>query len=284
MTKGELAVLVRELNLVFDIVRLVDVTLTKQFSVDDKGELTAQPYRCFGVWNKKRRCENCISAKAFLKRKRMTKFEFIGHEVYHVTAMYIEVEDVPYVLEMVARITDEALFGAYGKSEFVEAITRYNKKLYTDPLTGVYNRRYYEDQLSGLPGHCKVAMLDVDDFKNINDTYGHLAGDMALRAVAVAISFYIRETDAVIRYGGDEFLIIFQEITTKAFAERLEAVRKTVSETKLDEYEGMQLSVSIGGARCRSSISDAVREADRMLYKAKATKNEVWLEAEDEKD
>lgn len=277
MTNAQTRLLFQQLEMVFDIVRLVDVSQNKQFYFNSDGSLEAEPYRCFTVWRKNQRCENCISAKAFIKKSRMTKFEFVDDEIYHVTAMYIEVENKPYVLEIVSKITDEALFGAYGKNEFSETISRYNQKLYKDPLTGVYNRRYFDDQLSGLTEYFAVAMLDVDNFKIINDTYGHQAGDDALRAIVDTVSSQIRETDAFIRYGGDEFVIIFQNMSKFAFSEKLEDIRKTVNKIVLEKHPSISLSVSIGGSFSSGRTVDSLEKADKMLYEAKRDKNTIKI-------
>ena len=165
MTKTETMELIRHLQVVFDLVRLVDAAVTTQYSLNDRGELEAEPYRCYAVWNKTDRCENCIAAKAVAQKGKLTKFEFIGREIYHVMAMYLEIEGAPFVLEMVSRVTDDALFGAYGQNKFAEAINSYNQRLYIDPLTGAYNRRYYEDQMAVLGSSRAAAIMDVDDFK-----------------------------------------------------------------------------------------------------------------------
>ena len=85
-----------------------------------------------------------------------------------------------------------------------ETTESYRAKLYHDVLTGAYNRRYYEDIASRIVGPAGIALMDVDDFKICNDTYGHHAGDLALEAAANAIQSCIRSSDLLIRYGGDE--------------------------------------------------------------------------------
>ncbi len=278
MTMDEARALVTQLNLVFDIVRFVDVRMMQEYTFAEDGQFIGHPYHCYNVWKKKRRCENCISAKAFIHRGRMTKFEFIDNEVYHVIAMYTEIDKIAYVLEMVTLITDEALFSAYGNNEFVETINRYNRKLYTDPLTGVYNRRYYEEQLSRLSKEFSIAMLDVDDFKNINDTYGHKAGDDSLCNIVTTISSLLVEDDSLIRYGGDEFLILFQHMNKTGFIQKLESIRKAVENIRLQDYPSIKLSVSIGGISAIQEAMDAIEAADIQLYKAKHSKNCVQVD------
>lgn len=275
MTKQEINILVRELKKIFDIVRLVDVTITTQYSLDKNGELIEEPFRCFSVWNKNERCENCISAKAFSQKTQMTKFEFINHDVYHVISKYVEIDGTPYMLEMVSKLSDETLFSAYGQEQFVDTISTYNRKLYVDSLTGAYNRRYFEDQLLGLKNEHAVAMMDVDNFKMINDTYGHKAGDKALKTIVNTIQKNMRNTDALIRYGGDEFLIVFSDVAVDVFGCRLESIRKAVHEIVMDEYPQLRLSLSIGGIYSINEDIDFINEADKMLYDAKKSKNVV---------
>lgn len=277
MTRDEMKVLVSQLKKVFDIVRLVDVSMTTQFSINNMGEIVKEPYYCYSVWNKSRRCENCISAKAFAQKNKMTKFEFLENDVYYVVSMYIEVDEVAFMLEMVSKITDDTLFGAYDKDDFMESISDYSNKLYVDPLTGAYNRRYYEEQLSGLTNIYAVAMLDVDNFKTINDTYGHQAGDLALRFVVDTVFEHIDSTDAVIRYGGDEFFIVFRNLTEETFADRLDKIRETINKTSFQEDTVIDLSVSIGGVYCFKKTMDVIRKADEMLYKAKEKRNDVQI-------
>lgn len=277
MTSREMFSLIQQLNLVFDLVRLVDVTLTIQLGIDEAGNIFREPYQCYAVWNRKRRCENCIAAKAFARKNKLNKFEFVNNEIYHVTAMYVEVEDEPCVLEMVSHITDETLFGACGRDELAKSIITYNNKLYIDPLTGAYNRRYYEEQLSGLLQMGAVAMVDVDDFKSINDSYGHQAGDKALRTVVDVIHACVRRTDMVVRYGGDEFVLVFQDVPRQAFAERLERICAAVCQIRLPDYPEIALSVSIGGAYGPGRTGEMVSEADRLLYLAKSRKNSVEI-------
>ena len=96
------------------------------------------------------------------------------------------------------------------------------EELYRDPLTGAYNRRYYEEVVRNNLGPAGIALMDIDDFKICNDTYGHHAGDLALETVAKAIRSCIRETDLLIRYGGDEFLLVLPGIPADYFKVKLE--------------------------------------------------------------
>ena len=107
-----------------------------------------------------------------------------------------------------------------------------NMELFMDPITNTYSRRYFETYRAHLEGMECIAVIDVDRFKQVNDTFGHPAGDAVLRDIAAAIHGSIRSTDILIRYGGDEFLLLFPQMEEQVFerkkAEIQAAVRKIV--------------------------------------------------------
>ena len=158
---------------------------------------------------------------------------------------YVEVDGKPYVMEMLKKLDEDTLIDAVGYGKMVQKLSVYNDKLYRDALTGAYNRRYYEDEIKHVKGKAGVAILDVDDFKLYNDMHGHHAGDMALITVVEVIRQYIRKTDKLIRYGGDEFLLLLPEIDSENFARKLNKIKKKIAETSVPGYERIKLSVSI---------------------------------------
>ena len=153
-------------------------------------------------------------------------------------------------------------------------------ELYRDPLTGIYNRRYYEEVARKTIGPAGVALMDVDDFKICNDTYGHYAGDMALETAANAIHSCIRNTDRLIRYGGDEFLLVLPGIPSDILQAKLEQIRAAVQQAAVPGYSHFRLSLSIGGTMqaITDPMENAVRRADRLMYQAKCRKNAVMAE------
>ena len=154
------------------------------------------------------------------------------------------------------------------------------EELYRDPLTGAYNRRYYEEVVRKTIGPAGVALLDVDDFKICNDTYGHYAGDMALETAANAIRSCIRESDLLIRYGGDEFLLVLPGIPGDILQTKLEQIRTAAQMASVPGYSHFRLSLSIGGTMqaITDPMENAVRRADRLMYQAKCRKNAVTVE------
>lgn len=154
------------------------------------------------------------------------------------------------------------------------------EELYKDPLTGAYNRRYYEEVVRKSTGPAGIALMDVDDFKICNDTYGHHAGDMALETAANAIRSCIRNADLLIRYGGDEFLLVLPGIPSDILQAKLEQIRAAVQQTTVPGYSHFRLSLSIGGRMqtITDPMENAVRRADRLMYQAKGRKNAVMVE------
>ena len=124
----------------------------------------------------------------------------------------------------------------------------------------------------------------MDYLKVINDTYGHRAGDHAIEMMVNVIRQNIRKTDSLIRYGGDEFLLILPEISKDSFNEKLKMIQEKIHDTAIADYGNLRLSVSIGGVITRDgeSIEEAVLRADRLMYFAKDQKNMVITEEKTE--
>lgn len=145
-----------------------------------------------------------------------------------------------------------------------------------DALTGVYNRNYYEKNIRSTSPQGFVAMLDLDNLKLCNDHFGHSAGDSVLKKLAEVIKAELRSGDKLIRFGGDEFLLLAQDCPDDEFEQLLLRIQTKVSEAAVPGFPGLSLSVSIGGTRVAgSSAGEAVMRADQMMYMAKAHKNQV---------
>ena len=167
--------------------------------------------------------------------------------------------------------------------ELLEAEKVYNSKLYLDVLTNAYNRRYYEEVVHEFPGPAGVALMDLDDFKIYNYTYGHQAGDLVWEATADAVRSCIRAGDMLIRYGGDEFLLVLVGIPADFFPAKLKQICEKISSTSVPGYARIHLSMSIGGAMQSFSepMAEVVCRADRLMYQAKRKKNTAMVENQD---
>ena len=203
-------------------------------------------------------------------------------------ARYAEIDGGPYIMEMMKQLNEDTLLDSEDCEKLMGRLTIYNEKLYRDALTGAYNRRFYEDEVRGMKERAGVAVIDLDDFKLYNDTYGHHAGDMVLETVADIIRNFIRKSDMLIRCGGDEFLLILPGIRPDAFSSKLQLIQERIYAASVPGYHHLQISVSIGGVMFDGGdISEALSRADTLMYQAKVQKNMVvtgWEARKAEKD
>ncbi len=263
-------VLIKRLQGIFDIVRLVDPERTKVLTLTEDGRLEDLPGHCHMVWNKSSRCENCISGKVFARKGFLNKIEFKDDQAYFVMAKYVEVGGHGCVLEMVSKLSDGRWLDIGGHRMLLDHGTNFDRSIFVDSLTGAYSRRYFEKFLADSEQMGGVAMIDVDHFKEVNDRFGHLVGDKALQAVATAVQSSLRQSDILIRYGGDEFLLLMPKILPKDMKNVMDRVWKAVSEAKVESLPELQLSASIGSVCDVRPLTEAIRQADAQMYKNKA--------------
>lgn len=176
--------------------------------------------------------------------KPQTKIETRASDIYYVLASFIEVDGRPYSLELVKRIKSDDMFE---HENVLNQLLVRNRQVYMDSVTKVYNRRYYDERLKNLEGWFSFAMIDMDNFKHINDRFGHQAGDAALYRAAQAIKSQIRSDDELVRYGGDEFFLLFRDLPQQILEKKLQSIRATLDEIVIEEYPELHISASVGG-------------------------------------
>ena len=204
------------------------------------------------------------------------KLEIVNGRIYQVIARYIEVDEKPYVLELIRCLDGDWSIGEINHERLIDIFVHYNDRLYRDAVTDAYNRRYYEDEMKNKKKNAGVALIDLDDFKLHNDIYGHQAGDMALYTVVDIIRKNIRKTDKLIRFGGDEFLLVMPEVTEEVLSQKLQLIQESIYNTNVPGHPNLRLSISAGGVLTEGgSIEEAVNRADKLMYQAKAMKNKV---------
>ena len=268
MSCADLAALMHSISSIFDIVCVVDPEQLVMMELDGEGNLVSSQHACHAIWGKPQCCKNCISLRSLHEHRRFSKTELIGETFYLVNSQYIEVDGHPYVLELVSR-TDTSFDPESG-----EEMHPLLQKAYLDSVTDAYGRRYLDECLTDSPMQA-AAMLDADNFKAINDTFGHPVGDSALRRIAKVIRSHLGRDDLLIRYGGDEFIILFRDIAPEAFTQALECIREDIHRTAVEQNVPQNLSVSIRGVYGVPDLTDAIRQADQLMYAAKQTKNQV---------
>jgi diguanylate cyclase (GGDEF)-like protein len=183
--------------------------------------------------------------------------------------------NILYILAGRMRYSNEALITSNKLQEESEHAA------HTDGLTGLHNRRWLSDsfkrqmqrcELSNLP--CTVIMLDIDNFKQINDRFGHIAGDRILCTVSQVLLNTMRPADLIARYGGEEFALCLPDTSTEDSSLIAERLRIAISEAKTFAEDGKQLpsvTVSIGIAQMqpKQTLDSLISNADGALYRAK---------------
>lgn len=259
----------------FDFVRLLKADDIHE-SHGTNGEI---PCQCFSFWKVNDPCENCISMKTLFDKKPRTKLEFMDSDIYQVFSRYVEVDGEPYVMELIKRLDNDSLVGVNDREKLMNKLMKYHAAMYTDALTGANNRRYFEDKLKKSHIVAGVAMIDLDDFKLYNDTCGHDAGDMVLVTVVDVIRRCIRKSDVLVRYGGDEFLLVMPDIQDEDFAHKLRQIKRNIHAATVAGYSNIRLSASVGGVFTDGkSLEEAVSKADKLMYQAKSKKDTVVTE------
>ena len=269
------------LEKVFDVVRFLEGDFFEQMQDDPRIGVKIGMCQCYDFWKKNKPCENCTSMKAYAEKKQKTKLELLDADVFLVISRYLEIDDEACVMELVKHLENDTLIDTDGRDKLVGKLKGYQDKLYIDPVTGVYNRRYFEDEIRNMQNSAGVAMIDLDDFKLYNDIYGHDMGDQVLCIVADVIKNCIRKTDKLIRYGGDEFLLILSDMVRGTLRGKLLQIQEAIENATIPNCSRLKLTASIGGVISEDGqIDEAIAKADQLMYKAKDHKAQVITECD----
>ena len=269
------------LEKVFDVVRFLEGNFFEQMQDDPRIGVKIGMCQCYDFWKKNKPCENCTSMKAYAEKEQKTKLEFLDADVFLVISRYLEIDGEACVMELVKHLENDTLIDTDGRDKLVGKLKGYQDKLYIDPITGVCNRRYFEDEVRNMQSSAGVAMIDLDDFKLYNDIYGHDMGDQVLCIVADAIKNCIRKTDKLIRYGGDEFLLILSDMVRGTLRGKLLQIQEAIENATIPECSRLKLTASIGGVISEDGkIDEAIAKADQLMYKAKDYKAMVVTECD----
>ena len=272
MTEKEVQNEIKALKNLFSVVRLL--------SADDIGARTADcenkriDGKCYEVWKRKSPCRNCISYRALVEKKYFSKVENTENGLFFVMVDYREVDGKPYVIEAIKEFDDAFIVDFVGGRSQGETLSEYFDKTFKDVLTGVYNRRYYEEYIANERLSGGIAIIDIDDFKIYNDLFGHDVGDVVIKTIADVLKRCVRSDDKVIRYGGDEFLLVVSDINRALLEKNIEFICASVKKLSFDAYPAIKPSISAGYVVCSDEkVKDAVVRADELLYIAKRKKN-----------
>lgn len=294
MKLDSLEIFIQIIGKMYDLVRIVDPSQKKivLFSGKEAIKLNSADTKCYSLWHEGKACENCVSARALRENRAIVKIEYDQERVFMINAFPVEVEGQIIVVEMLKDITDSGIIDIKsvvndaGKIESV--INRRNQAIVQDALTKVYNKRYIYERLPfeiiqslANKSPLTVMMVDIDDFKLVNDTYGHIGGDYVLKGFAKLLNRYTRRNlDWVARFGGDEFLVVLTETDIARAHKIAERMRKKIASTAIT-YNGQ--AIHLTGSFGLYTLLDEeltaeklIERADHQLYESKENgKNKV---------
>lgn len=259
-TGDEAWVLLQYLQITYDIVRYVNPLTKKLIHVERDGRNWESDYNCYEMWNCGEECANCISAKCLKSKQRMMKFETTENEVYQVTSMYVELEGRPCSLEMIVKLDDGLLPEGYTREEILRSVRTHKQQSYIDCVTGIYNKRYYIEMLCKREKVSGVALADVKGFKRINESFGYQAGDDVLRKVAQVLRDGAGSYGEALRYTGDDFVLVFPEISQEKFHQILMDIQEKVEELVFPGLPGVKLDLTVTGVCEPGKVDDLLEQ------------------------
>ena len=252
--------LLQYLQISYDLVRYVDPTTNKVIHIEKDGKMWESETACSDIWNCLEKCSNCISRLSMQTGKRMTKLEVAGEDPYQVVSMYVEIDRKPCCLEMASRIDGDFMPDGYSEDEILSSVRIHKEKVYIDPVTGVYNKRYYVEKLSKMDNAAALMFADIKNFKRINENFGHQAGDDVLRQVAGVLRDAAAGKGDVLRYSGDDFVTVFFKATEEELSEIQKEMCRRVEALRFPELPGVQLKLVTAGTSIPGRIEEMLEQ------------------------
>ena len=252
--------LLQYLQISYDLVRYVDPITNKVIHIEKDGKMWESETACSDIWNCLEKCSNCISRLSMQTGKRMTKLEIAGEDPYQVVSMYVEIDGKPCCLEMASRIDGDFMPDGYSKDEILSSVRIHKEKVYIDPVTGVYNKRYYVEKLSKMDNAAALMFADIKNFKRINENFGHQAGDDVLRQVAGVLRDVAAGKGDVLRYSGDDFVTVFFKATEEELSEIQKEMCGRVEALRFPELPGVQLKLVTAGTSIPGRVEEMLEQ------------------------
>ena len=252
--------LLQYLQISYDLIRYVDPITNKVIHIEKDGKMWESETACSDIWNCLEKCSNCISRLSMQTKKRMTKLEVAGDDPYQVVSMYVEIDGKPCCLEMASRIDGDFMPDGYSKDEILSSVRIHKEKVYIDPVTGVYNKRYYVEKLSKMDNAAALMFADIKNFKRINENFGHQAGDDVLRQVAGVLRDAAAGKGDVLRYSGDDFVTVFFKATEEELSEIQKEMCGRVEALRFPELPGVQLKLVTAGTSIPGRVEEMLEQ------------------------
>jgi len=281
---------------IYNAVRIVDPVHNVVVCTENvKPLVSINQYSCYDFWEKGKFCDNCISLRALREKDTFVKFEVAGNRLYMITASALGDAENFYVVEMINDITDKSIFeGIVGANkdikDFTNLVLKFNDVFVRDELTKIFNRRFINERLPVeiinnvvMTTPAVLIMIDIDQFKLVNDNYGHIAGDAILQQFAKLLTEAVPSNkDWVSRYGGEEFLFYLYNTSGSQALEFAEQLRNVVEKFEFTISQGfINITCSLGISLLQKEMNMQawIDKADKNLYVAKLKGgNKVILE------
>ncbi|MBC7086984.1 MAG: GGDEF domain-containing protein [Tissierellales bacterium] len=274
------------LSSIYDAIRIINpVTKEIYYFKSDNSEKMLDDVKCYGYWEKNNVCQNCVSMKSYNSETTCVKIEQKSDAVFIVMAVPIWINNDKLVVEFIKDSSNSFTIKDLEndiKIDLLNSADELNNKASLDFLTGAYNRIYiqntlpsdiYKSAINNSP--ISVIMADLDNFKNINDSFGHLVGDEVLKSFTNLVKIHIRENDWIARFGGDEFIIVLNNTNLENAYKVAERIRTNLENTKIT-YNDIQIQITasfgvyeIEEDEVKDDYHKAIEKADLELLKAK---------------
>lgn len=257
--------------------RIVDM---QSHVVYDYHEQTLIPIKetCYETWGRTEPCINCSSCRAIRQQKHIIKLEYFQKKVYLIHSYPIQILDAWYSLELLEDVSESFILHAEEHEKYEEIrtiLTGVNELLIKDAFTHLYNKQFLIDKLPFFMERAQkqqtplaISIMDVDHFKQVNDTYGHLFGDKVILKIAEVLGSHMNDTVHAIRLGGDEFLIIFENCTKAQAQQQCEIMMTQIHDCAFQEHSTYHISMSCGVCQWENeeSYDSLLDRTDRSMY------------------
>lgn len=222
--------------------------------------------------------DGCPLTETLIDGKTRSNEVFLHHKAGHRVPVSIRVSPIRDDNHMIAGAI-EIFSDLSSRSDIIKEFERLKHEVYTDALTEIGNRKFAELNLerqsqdfrtTGIP--FAVLFLDIDHFKNFNDTYGHQIGDLILKMMAKTVSNTLRKMDIICRWGGEEFLVIVPHIEIENLKKVAERIRAMIEKSWIEVVsQSLCITASIGGSLIKKddTIESLIHRADQMMYTSK---------------
>jgi len=226
-----------------------------------------------------------------LKEEKLKIYNFCKNKIDNYDSFYqyitsceehqVTIKDDTFVVQATAIEATHKLFTLTKVTELYKRKETLEVEIKIDPLTKTYRKPYFDIQLEKALKYDKdvvVVVLDIDDFKRVNDKFGHPAGDIVLKEFTALIKENLRKDDLLARWGGEEFLIMFKDIDKECVIAKVEEIRKLIDEYTFTEVKHITSSFGLACADMKDTLNSILQRADEALYEAKNNgKNNVYI-------